>query len=417
MSAIQYHTFRLDNGLKVIVHEDHSIATAVINILYRVGARNEDQDKTGFAHLFEHLMFGGSRNIPNYDTPLQMVGGENNAFTTNDITNYYITVPSNQIETAFWLESDRMLELDFSQKNLDIQKSVVIEEFKQRYLNKPYGDAHLILRGIHYTTHPYRWPTIGKEIAHIERAELEDVKRFFYGHYAPNNATLVVAGNVTLTQVEELAQKWFGEIPHRTLLQQPLPVEPEQLAPKFHTVHRDVPFPSVYKMYHIPAKSDPRYFAVDLVSDILSNGKAGHLYQYMVKEKQVASSVRAFSWGAHDPGALSIDGTVAKGKTVQEYEAALQEVLDRLMDIQEDEIQRVKNSIESQYVMDRVTLLSKAMNLAICDSLGDPDLANSSLDHYLALRREDVIAATQRYLRPSNCSTLYYLPSHGNTYA
>ena len=414
MSAIPYSTFSLDNGLKVIVHEDPTVATAVLDILYHVGARNEVEDKTGFAHLFEHLMFGGSSNIPNYDTPLQMVGGENNAFTTNDITNYYLTVPANQIETGFWLESDRMLELDFSQKNLDVQKSVVIEEFKQRYLNKPYGDAHLILRGIHYTTHPYRWPTIGKEISHIEIATLEDVQNFFYGYYAPNNATMVVAGNVTLEQVRQLAQKWFGGIPRRELLHKPLPVEPAQTAARQATVYRDVPFPAVYKMYHIPARTEEGYFAADMVTDILSSGKAGHLYQRMVKDRQVATSVRAFSWGSHDAGTVSIDGTLAKGKTVQEYEEALQEVLDEMLQVSETEVQRVKNSIESQYVMDRITLLNKAMNLAISDSLGDPEFANTSIDKYLGLTREDVIAATRKYFHPDNCSTLYYLPQHGN---
>jgi zinc protease len=414
MSAIPYHTFSLDNGLKVIVHEDHSVATAVLDILYRVGARNEVEDKTGFAHLFEHLMFGGSRNIPNYDTPLQMVGGENNAFTTNDITNYYLTVPANQIETGFWLESDRMMELDFSQKNLDVQKSVVIEEFKQRYLSKPYGDAHIILRDLHYTVHPYRWPTIGKEISHIEKATLDDVKEFFYGYYAPNNATMVVAGNVTVDQVKKLAQKWFGDIPRRNLLHKPLPVEPAQTAARQATVHRDVPFASVYKMYHIPSRTDKGYYAADMVTDILSSGKAGHLYQHMVKDRQVASSVRAFSWGAHDAGAVSIDGTVAKGKTVAEYEEALAEVLADMLQVSEEEVQRVKNTIESQYVMDRITLLNKAMNLAISDALGDPEFANNSLDNYLALTREDIVAATSTYFRPDNCSTLYYLPQHGN---
>ncbi len=413
MSAIPYHTFRLDNGLKVIVHEDHSVATAVLDILYHVGARNEVPEKTGFAHLFEHLMFGGSRNIPNYDTPLQMVGGENNAFTTNDITNYYLTVPANQIETGFWLESDRMLALDFSQKNLDVQKSVVIEEFKQRYLNKPYGDAHLILRGLHYHTHPYRWPTIGQEIAHIESATLEDVEAFFYGYYAPNNATMVVAGNVTVDQVRDLAEKWFGEIPRRALLHKPLPAEPLQQEARQTTVYRDVPFPAVYKMYHIPARADEGYYAADMVTDILSSGKAGHLYQHMVKDRQVASSVRAFSWGAHDPGAVSIDGTVAKGRTVEEYETALAEVLAEMLNVTETEVQRVKNSIESQYVMDRTTLLNKAMNLAISDSLGDTDLTNTSLAKYMAITQADVVEATRRYFRTDNCSTLYYLPQNG----
>ncbi len=414
MSVIEFQEFYLENGLKVIVHEDHSIPSAVLNVIYRVGARNENEDKTGFAHLFEHLMFGGSKHIPNYDTPLQMVGGENNAFTTNDITNYYLTVPSNQIETGFWLESDRMLELDFSQKNLDIQKSVVIEEFKQRYLNKPYGDAHLILRGLHYTTHPYRWPTIGKEIAHIESATLEDVKKFFFGYYAPNNATLVVAGNVTLGQVKELAEKWFGPIPKRELLHQPLPVEPKQTEARKATVYRDIPFPAVYKMYHIPSYTEKGYYAADIITDILSSGKAGHLYQHMVKDKQVASSVRAFSWGAHDPGAISIDGTLAEGVTVEQYETALQEVLDGLFNLPESELQRIKNAIEAHYLMDRIKLLNKAMNLAISDVLGDPELVNTSLKNYLDLTLEDIVEARKEYLRADNCSTLYYLPNNGN---
>lgn len=414
MSVIEFQEFYLDNGLKVIVHEDPSVPSAVLNVIYRVGARNEHEDKTGFAHLFEHLMFGGSKHIPNYDSPLQMVGGENNAFTTNDITNYYLTVPSNQIETGFWLESDRMLELDFSQKNLDIQKSVVIEEFKQRYLNKPYGDAHLILRGLHYTTHPYRWPTIGKEIAHIESATLDDVKKFFFGYYAPNNATLVVAGNVTVPQIKQLAEKWFGPIPKRELLHQPLPAEPKQTEARSKTVYRDIPFPAVYKMYHIPSYTHAEYYAADILTDILSSGKAGHLYQHMVKDKQVASSVRAFSWGAHDPGAISIDGTLAEGVTVEAYEAALKEVLDGLLTMPESELQRIKDAIETHYLMDRIKLLNRAMNLAISDTLGDPNLVNTSLKKYLDLTREDLTKATKKYLSAENCSTLYYLPTNGN---
>ena len=413
MSVIEYSTFTLDNGLKIIVHEDHSLAKVVINTLYQVGARDEDEDRTGFAHLFEHLMFGGSQNIPNYDTPLQRVGGENNAFTTNDITNYYMTVPSNQIETGFWLESDRMLALDFSQRNLDVQKSVVIEEFKQRYLSKPYGDAHLILRGLHYNTHPYKWPTIGKEISHIEGASLEEVKDFFYGFYAPNNASLVVAGNVTVPQVRALAEKWFGPIPFRKLRKPNRQAEPVQTAARKKTVYRDIPFPAVYKMYHIPAKHDDNYFVADMITDILSAGKAGHLFQHMVQDTQVASSVRAFSWGAHDPGAISIDGTLARGKTIAAYEAALDEVINGLLELTEPELQRVKNSIEAQYVMERTTLLNKAMILAMSDALGNTELANTSLDKYLSITREDISEGTRTYLAPENCSTLYYLPQNG----
>lgn len=414
MSMIQYETFTLDNGLKVVVHEDSSVGKAVLDVIYRVGARNEDENRTGFAHLFEHLMFGGSKHITDYDTPLQRVGGENNAFTTNDLTNYYLTVPSNQLETGFWLESDRMLELDFSQKSLDVQKSVVIEEFKQRYLNKPYGDAHLILRSLHFEKHPYRWPTIGKEISHIEGATLDEVKEFFYGFYAPNNATLVVTGNVELEEVKRLAEKWFGPIPRRKLRHRELPVEPAQTAPRSKTVYKEVPFPSVYKMYHIPAKGERGYYIADLITDILSGGKAGHLYQRLVKDKQVASSVRAFSWGAHDPGMVSIDATLTPGTTPEVYEAALQEVLDALLELPEAELTRVKNSVESQFVMERTTVLNRAMLLAIMDSMGDMDLVNTSLDKYLSITHDEIVDGVTRYFSNNNCSTLYYLPQNGS---
>ena len=413
MSKIKYHTAVLDNGLKVIVHEDRSIPKMVMDIIYRVGAKDEDAERTGFAHLFEHLMFGGSEHIPEYDSALQKVGGDNNAFTTNDVTNYYLSLPSNQLETGFWLESDRMLALDFSQEKLDIQKSVVIEEFKQRYLNKPYGDAHNLLREIHFTDHPYRWPTIGKKIAHIEGATLDDVKEFFYGFYAPNNATMVVAGDVDFDQVMNLAEKWFGEIPERKLSKQEIPQEPVQKEPRAGTVHRNVPFPGVYKMYHIPAKTDQRYYAAEILTDILSGGKAALLYQHMVKEKQVATSIRAFSWGAHHPGMISIDGTLSKGVSVNDYEAELEIVLKKLQVVENSELSRVKNSIESQYILERGPILNRAMNLALCDALGDSELINTSLDFYLDLSLEEVRDAAVNYLDPNNCSTLYYLTENG----
>jgi zinc protease len=410
MVHIHHELFTLGNGLRVVVHEDHSVPKVVINLIYRVGSRDEQVERTGFAHLFEHLMFGGSVNIPSYDVALQRVGGENNAYTTTDVTNYYLTLPSHQIETGFWLESDRMLELDFNQKSLDVQKSVVIEEFKQRYLNKPYGDAHLILRDLAYHVHPYRWPTIGKDISHIESAQLDHVKDFFYGFYAPNNATLVVAGDVTVAEALRLAQKWFGPIPSRDLSKRALPAEPLQTEARTATVHRDVPLASIFKMYHIPGRAEKGYYAADFVTDVLSFGKASHLYQAMVKDKQVASGIRAFSWGAHDPGVISIDGTLARGRTIEEYEVALQEVLNELQDLQDSEVVRVKAAIEMHYVLEQTTLLNRAMQLAIADSLGDINLVSTSLRDYLALTTQDVRESAHQYLRPSNCSTLYYLP-------
>ncbi|MDX1906402.1 MAG: pitrilysin family protein [Bacteroidia bacterium] len=410
MSQIQYTTFTLDNGLKVIIHEDHAIPKAVMNILYRVGARDEDEQRTGFAHLFEHLMFEGSRHIPRYDEPLQRVGGQNNAFTTNDITNYYLTLPSNQLETAFWLESDRMLELAFSQEKLDIQKSVVIEEYKQRYLNQPYGDAYIHLRDLHFQQHPYKWPTIGKEIRHIEEATLEDVERFFYGFYAPNNATMVIAGDVDPTEVRQLSEKWFGPIPSRSLSKHPLPQEPVQTAPRTRTVYGDVPFPAVYKMYHIPAHTDKAYYVADLLTDLLSSGKSSLLFQHLVRDRQVSSGASAFSWGAYDPGMISVDGRVADGVSVADYETALEEVFEQLRNISDDEITRIKSKLEASFIMQQTTLLNKAMSLAFSDALGDPDLVNTTPEIYQAITPEEVRAAAARYLAPENCSTLYYLP-------
>ena len=410
MLHLNFETFYLDNGLKIIVHEDHSIPKAVVDILYKVGSKDEDENRTGFAHLFEHLMFEGSQHIPQYDVPLQRVGGQNNAFTTSDITNYYLSVPANQLETGFWLESDRMLQLAFSQKKLDIQKSVVIEEYKQRYLNQPYGNAHLLLRALHFEVHPYKWPTIGKDISHIEGASLQEVKDFFYGYYAPNNATLVVAGDVQTDQVLQLAEKWFGEIPRRDLKKHKIPQEPPQTGARHTTVKGNVPFAAVYKMYHIPAYTDEEYYVADMITDLLSNGKSSILNQYMVKEQQLSPGVNAFSWGMHDPGVISIDGKVAEGKSMEAYEKGLQESIDRLMDLTEEDMERIKGKLESTFVMQKTTMLNKAIGLAFSDSLGDANLINRTPEIYRSISLDQVKTAAAKYLAPENCSTLYYLP-------
>lgn len=412
MIEIQYDTFTLSNGLKVILHEDHTIPKVVVNILYDVGSKDENAEKTGFAHLFEHLMFEGSKHIPHYDTPLQFVGGENNAFTSADITNYYLSIPSNQIETAFWLESDRMLALDFSQERLDNQKSVVIEEFKQRYLNQPYGDAMNILRDLHYTQHPYKWATIGKEIQHIEDATLEDVKDFFYGYYAPNNARLVVAGDFQPEEVKRLAEKWFGDIPRRTLKKHALPIEPKQTAARYMTKEADVPNIGVYKMFHIPAYNSREYFLTDIITDILSNGKSAWLYQSLVIEKQICNNANAFTWGMADPGILSINAQLANGKTIEEYEEALREQLDALQNLTEEELTRIKNKLQSAFLIGNVNLLNKAMGLAFSDFVGDIDLINRTPEIYQSFTLEEVKAAAATYLAQENSSTLYYMPQN-----
>ncbi|MGN6638273.1 MAG: M16 family metallopeptidase, partial [Mucilaginibacter sp.] len=305
---VKFNRFTLKNGLRVLVHEDHATPMAVLNILYDVGARDEDPDKTGFAHLFEHLMFGGSVNIPHYDVPLQRVGGENNAFTTNDITNYYITLPVENIETAFWLESDRMLSLAFSEKSLEVQRNVVIEEFKQRYLNQPYGDVWLKLRPLVYKKHPYRWATIGKEIKHIEDARIEDVKAFFKKHYNPQNAIMVVAGNVDTEKVKELAEKWFGPIPAGEKYHRSLPTEPEQREARRETVSAKVPLNDLYIAFHMPGRLEPGYYAVDLISDILSRGYSSRLYKDLVKDQELFSEIHAYNIGSFDCGMFVVEG-------------------------------------------------------------------------------------------------------------
>lgn len=410
MTKVAYTSSTLDNGLKLVIHEDHSIPKVVVDIVYNVGSKDESPERTGFAHLFEHLMFEGSKHIPHYDRPLQRVGGQNNAFTTADITNYYLSIPSNQLETAFWLESDRMLELAFSQEKLDIQKSVVIEEYKQRYLNQPYGDATLKLREIHFDTHPYRWAVIGKTIQHIEDATLEEVKDFFYGYYAPNNATLVVAGDVDPDEVKRLAEKWFGPIPRRELKKHPIPQEIIQQEARSMELSADVPHTGVYKMYHVPPHTQRDYYITDIITDLLANGKSAMLYQDLVIDKQLCSSANAFSWGLHDPGIVSINSFLTANCTVESYEAALTETLDRIQQLEENDLQRIKNKLESSFVMQKTTIMNKAMLLAISDSLGDTELINSTADIYQSIKLDEVKQAAKKFLAPTNCSTLYYYP-------
>ena len=407
---IKFSSFTLDNGLQVFVHEDKNTPLAVLNILYDVGSRDEDPNKTGFAHLFEHLMFGGSKNIPNYDEPLQRVGGENNAFTSPDVTNYYITIPAQNLETAFWLESDRMMSLSFDPKVLEVQRSVVIEEFKQRYLNQPYGDLWLKMRPLAYEKHPYQWATIGKEISHIENASMQDVKDFFFTHYRPNNAYMVVAGNVALDQVKQLAKKWFGGIPAGEKRERRLPVEPMQEKPKFLQIEADVPVDALYKAYHMPAKTDSNYYAADLASDILGRGKSSRLYKRLVKDEAIFSSLAAYVTGSVDPGLLVISGQVSNGISLENADLAVQRVIDELReeDISNKELEKVKNQAISSTVYGEVELLNRAMEIAFGAAMGNPNLVNEETDKIKAVNKAAIKASAQEILKPDNCSTIYY---------
>jgi zinc protease len=407
---IKYNSFTLDNGLHVFVHEDKNTPLAVVNLLYDVGSRDEKPDKTGFAHLFEHLMFGGSKNIPNYDEPLQRVGGENNAFTSPDVTNYYVTLPAQNIETAFWLESDRMLSLSFDPKVLEVQRSVVIEEFKQRYLNQPYGDLWLKMRPLAYEKHPYQWATIGKEIDHIEKATMDDVKDFFFTHYRPNNAYLVVAGNVDTEEIKELADKWFGEIPSGEKRMRKLPIEPKQEEAKFLEVEADVPVDALYKAYHMPAKTDENYYAVDLMSDILGRGKSSRLYKKLVKEEGVFSGLAAYVTGSVDPGLLVISGQVSSGISLKNADLAVQQIIKELQaeEVANKELEKVKNQAISSTVYGEVDILNRAMSIAFGAALGNPNLVNEEIDLIKAVSTKDIHEASNDILRDENCSTIYY---------
>jgi predicted Zn-dependent peptidase len=407
---IQYNHFKLDNGLTVIHHYDNSTQLCALNILYNVGSRNEDPNKTGFAHLFEHLMFGGSQHVKEFDVELQSAGGESNAFTSNDITNYYVTLPANNIETGFWLESDRMLSLDFNQKSLDVQKNVVIEEFKERYLNQPYGDVWLHILPLAYQVHPYNWPTIGKEIGHIEQANLEQVKEFFFNYYAPNNAILVLAGNLDLEETKRLTEKWFGPIPRRPTQKIAYAQEPVQTEARSKHIYNDVPLDLMVKAYHMGGRLDADYYACDLLSDILGAGKSARFYNRLVKEQRLFSELDTYISGDADPGLFLIEGKLMKGVSFETAEKAILEELEFLKNnpIDSRELTKVLNKTETNVRFGDLSLLNRAMKLAFAEFLGDITLANTEIDHYQAVSTETLLNVAKTMFVESNCSTLYY---------
>ncbi len=410
LHMIQFERFEIANGLKVLVHRDVSTPMAVVNVLYDVGARDENPAQTGFAHLFEHLMFGGSIHIPVYDEPLQLAGGENNAFTTNDLTNYYCQLPAENLETAFWLESDRMLSLAFSKKSLEVQRKVVSEEFKEHYINKPYGDVWHKLRELTYTVHPYRWMTIGAELSHIENATLDDVKSFFHKHYNPSNAILVVAGNITVEEVKRLTEKWFAPIPAGEKYVRNLPVEPKQEAARSKTVKAKVPLDALYKCWHIYPRTDMRYYIADLITEILSGGGSSRLFQSLVKEKQLFSNIECYHLGSTDAGLLTIEGKLVKGVKMEDAEAGIHEELMMLQKdgISQRELEKVKNKTESMIAFEDMSITNRAASLAIYELLGDAELINKELDRYRAVTADEIKKESNIIFDEKNSNTLYY---------
>jgi len=407
---IDFKKFTLGNGLRLLVHEDHSTPMAVVNVLYDVGARDEDPSRTGFAHLFEHLMFGGSVNIRDFENPLLMAGGENNAFTTNDLTNYYIQLPAENIETACWLDSDRMLSLAFSEKSLDVQRKVVCEEFKEHYINRPYGDVAFKVRELAFKAHPYRWMTIGQELSHIENARLSDVKAFFKKHYCPVNAILVIAGNIKTDRALALAEKWFGSIPPGEKYERRLPVEPEQTQARILETRSDVPLDALYKAFHVGARADKSYHAMDLITELLGGGGSSRLFQSLVKEKKLFSNIECYHFGSSDPGLLMIEGKLIKGVPMTTADLAIREELDRLCsaEIAEKELMKVKNKTESAILFEDMSLMNRASNLAMYELMGDAGLMNTELEKYLGITPREVHTLANKIFDERNSSTLFY---------
>lgn len=400
----------LPNGLRLVHNEDTSTQMVALNIVYDVGARDEHPDHTGFAHLFEHLMFGGSVHIPDYDAPLQMAGGENNAWTNNDITNYYLTIPRSNVETAFWLESDRMLELAFSEQSLEVQRGVVMEEFKQRNLNQPYGDVSHLLRPLAYRVHPYRWPTIGKDLSHIANATLDEVKAFFYRYYAPNNAVLAVTGNISWEETVRLAEKWFAPIPRREVPLRQLPQEPVQTAERRLTVERNVPLDALFMAYHMCGRADEDYYAFDILSDILSNGRSSRLARRLVQDEKLFSSLDAYISGTRDAGLLHISGKPSPGVTLEQAEAAVRKELEELKHslIGEQELEKVKNKFESTQIFGNINYLNVATNLAWFELTGQAEDIDREVSRYRAVTAEQLQRVAQQTFLPENCVVLYY---------
>jgi predicted Zn-dependent peptidase len=407
---IKTEKFQLNNGLRVVHHLDASSPMVIINILYNVGSKDENPNQTGLAHLVEHLMFGGSIHIPSYDQPVQQSGGENNAWTNNDITNYYVILPYQNAEIGFWLESDRMLSLDFNQKSLDAQKQVVMEEFKQRNLNQPYGDANHLIRAMAYKVHPYQWATIGKELSHIESVTLDDVKAFFFSHYAPGNAILSVAGNITLEETKRLTGKWFGGIPKQDIKKRNLPQEPLQTEPRLTEVERNVPVNAIYKAYRMSDRRDADYHVFDAISDLLANGNSARLYQQLVRKEKLFTEVNAYISGDMDAGLFHLTGKLTENVSFGDADKGLEQELDRLKTgiIEESELEKIKNKYESAQLFGEMNLLNKAMNMAYFELLSQAEDMNLEIARYRAVTSGQIRRKARETFVKENGVTLYY---------
>lgn len=409
---IDFEKHTLANGLRVILHRDDSTPMAAVSVTYDVGSRDERADKTGFAHLFEHLMFAGSENAHDFDEPMQLAGGDNNAFTNNDLTCFYESVPIENLETALWLEADRMAGLKIDQKSLNVQRKVVVEEFKETTLNEPYGDAWHHLSAMHYQKHPYRWPVIGLEPAHIEKAKRADVADFFKKHYVPNNAVLAVAGPIDPSATLLLVEKYFGDIPRSEVPKRDLPVEP----PKGGFEQKIIddgksPVDAVYLAFRVPGRVEPGFYAVDLLTDVLANGTSSRLFRRLLKENPVFSSIDAYLTASADPGLLVIEGKMSKGFSIDAGLAAIWNELNLLKNepIPEAELLKIRHRFESTVVFSEISVMNKVQSLCQYELLGDAALINDEIALYEAVTAEEIQRAAIEFLTLENCAELRYL--------
>ncbi|MCC8035472.1 MAG: insulinase family protein [Rikenellaceae bacterium] len=409
---IEYKEKILPNGLAVLANRDTASRMAAVNIIYRVGARNENPARTGFAHLFEHLMFRGTKQVPDFDLPLQMACGENNAFTNNDYTDYYITLPKDNIETALWLESDRMTGLDITAEKLETEKKVVIEEFNQRYLNQPYGDHWLLLRALAYKVHPYRWATIGLTPDHIADATLDEVKDFYHRFYHPSNAILSISGDFPEEEALGLAGKWFGGIPGRVVENAKIPQEPRQTEARRYEYVSDVPAVSITVAFKMGGRTSRQHYQCDLMSDLLAGGSSSRLNHFLIKEKKLFSSVNAYISNDIDPGLFIVTGHLLPGKEVAHGEKAIWDELEKLKSeaVTDYEMQKVKNKFEAGTIFGEINVMNKAMNLGYYKMLGDMSLLNGEVSLFGSITAREVAAAAGEIFVPQRSSTLIYIP-------
>lgn len=408
---LEYHKIQLDNGLRVIVHEDDSTPMIAFNILYLVGSRNESPEMTGMAHLFEHLMFSGSKHIKDIDTLVQNAGGENNAFTNNDHTNFHEVFPAQNLEVAFWIEADRMRDLQLTKTKLETQKKVVVEEFKETTINEPYGDFWHHISEMAFKKHPYRWPVIGLKPEHIEQVKLEDAVAFYQKHYAPNNAIISIAGNVKIDDVRTMVEKWFADIPAKANVENSFPSETTQNAALRKTVQGNVPIDSIYIAFRMCDRVHPDFYTIDLISDILSNSRSARFYQNLIKEKRLFSTIDAYVMGTIDEGLFIIEGKLSEGIMIEIAEKAIWQELEILKSdlVSEYELQKNKNQIESALIFSESGTLNKAINLCFYESIGKLDLINREMEEYERITPNDIKRVANWLFENEKSFTLWYL--------